>query len=179
MPLYARIVDGVLQSVGGLPLSARRMDTGHMVFGDQILARLEACRLYDLDTVNADALTDDPVKRATLKAAIVAARARALRRDQFADNVTTRAGLARETNWDWIDKYCNTQVASTPFVSGQSPNAGQNWGSPTAAEAAAILRLGVSYAMVEGIQFATAIEMLAEAVASLLQAVDIDPPTDR
>jgi hypothetical protein len=104
-------------------------------------------------------------------------------RDGIVDKVHNVGDLIRAVNWDWLDHYCHEQVAQIQFVRDQSPNAGANdpaWGSLTTFAKAEALQLGVSYALVENLRMAQALDLIVDVLADLITAAkNVAPPPDR
>lgn len=101
-------------------------------------------------------------------------------RDAVVDKIHNLNDLVRSVNWDWLDANCDPNVALIQFVREQSPNAGLAWGSLTAFAKVEALQKGVSYALVENLRMAQALDLLVDVVADLIAAAkNVAPPPDR
>lgn len=151
MAQYAHIVDGVLLSIGELPLYARRLDTNELLGPGQVRERLEATGYYPV-TVDPARITDDPVKREALREALTSAW-------QQRQNRIAIGNMSVTANSDWIEAY--------GLQGGQFPNAGLQW--PTGGTVSVlidrvnILRQGVNLALRElNLVIPVLIDMLAD-----------------
>jgi hypothetical protein len=186
MALYAHVVDGVLQSVGELPIAARRLDTGDIV---NDLAGVganwrRACGYYDLATIAAGDVTDDPTKRAALTAALTAATTQRQGRALFVEAMEDAIDAMRGGSWDFIDNY-------SPFpVPGSQGNTGDQWPVPdifgvnlntlgVLANRIEILRTEAARTAVAKIRIANTLSVLLTVVVGLLDATPWTPPPDR
>lgn len=177
MALFAHIVNGTFLYAGDLPVRASRLDTYEIV---DPARWLEACGYYDVTTFDPATIPGLTVaQRAQLTADVAAAVVRRGSRQGFVGKVHNLVDIARDKNWDWVDKYCHGEVANIPFVVEQSPSAGANWAALSAADKAEALRLGVSYALVENIRLSLAVGLIADVLAALIDAADLAPPADR
>lgn len=170
--LYGRVVDGVLVQVGDLPSASIRLSTNQIIYD---LAGSGAkwqtdCGWFDLAVVDPTVLTSDPVKQAQLVLDIAAAQAGEDGRSAFLDRVRTTLDMARDSNWDWIDRYCHGAVANIPFIRDQSPDAGAVWGTLLQNDKAEAVRLGASLALAENIRLAQLCRTLMDLLAQLYAA---------
>jgi hypothetical protein len=183
--LWARIVDGVLISVGDLPLSARRLDTGELLGPGQIEARLAACGFYDVDTVDPAEVTADPVKRVALVADLTAAVSSRSGRQAFVDGIQQAINSLSDTNWDFLDAYTDRSFP------GQNGPVGQEWPAPPANPTTAqvlgvlanrieLLRTQVCFMAYAQIREAKAFGLVLEALDRLIDSnPSLIPPSDR
>lgn len=120
MTVYAHVINGVLQSIGPLPSSARRLDTNQEVSGAELLERLPAAGYFPLDTDPAT-ITSDPDKRDVLAAALVEASGRLSRRDAFLATFVTAARTALETNLGIRETNAELLLKLDVFINGTAP----------------------------------------------------------
>lgn len=173
MALFAHVVGGVFLYAGELPVRARRLDTNEVV---DPARWLEACGFYDVASFDPAAIPGLTAgQRDQLAVDVAAASVRQGHRDVLVGKVHTLVDLARDRNWDWIDKYCHGTVKDFPFVLEQSPNAGIDWPALSAFGEAEVLRLGVSLCLVENIRIALAVDMIVDVLADLIDGTDVDP----
>jgi hypothetical protein len=192
MTQWAHMVDGVLVPVTDLPVSARRLDTGQIVYdlaGTGALW-LRACGYFDLDAVDIFDPTLDPVARA----AIMAATSAATNRQAFLNKLDQLIAALLANNWDFLDAY------SDRIWPGQQ-DAGRSWPqfdttpigttltsvatyltlrTNVLAARSEILRTQESYNSYALIKLANFMSILREVLANLITAdPTIVPPPDR
>lgn len=102
MALFIRVVDGEVESVGPLPVRARRLDTGQVV---DPADWLRACGYYDVETAT---LADLPPgltaeQREAIIAAVVEARNRLDTRRQWVEDTVAAWALAKSAGQDHLD----------------------------------------------------------------------------
>lgn len=174
MALWAYIPAAEIVTIGPLPHSAVRHDTGREV--SDVRKWAVACRWWDLDDFDLDLLAStnglSTADRINLEAAVAGELAKRGRRDQAIVRLRSAAGLARSTFWDWLDDNAHSDLL--PLISGQSPLAGQAWPAQTTAQKAEELRRGVSWAALWSIRSADAFVLLADVLADAIRLADVD-----
>lgn len=171
MTLFVRIVDGAVESIGALPVRARRLDTGELV---NPADRLKACGFFDVAAVTLADLPADltPQQRQAIIGVVQEVRQRRQRRADFLEDLRADAGAFKSQAWDWLDRF------GTPPVPG-SPNAGVDWGPLSQANKAEALRAGETWGFRGLIAVVDTVLLMIDALAPLLDAADFDPPDPR
>ena len=179
MSLWAFIPGSAIVSVGALPTSARRLDTGHEVvdLGGTGAKWRRACGWWDLDSpsLQADLLASGrtAAEVASLMSAAAAARSRRDARASWRGEVEDAVG-SRGVLWDWLDDNASHVVIGSPL-------AGQNWPAGGTlgllSDQCEVLRTGVTDLAIAAIAMSEAFEVLLPLLADAIAAADaVTPP---
>ena len=162
MALFGFIRDGVLEDVGQLPTSAVRLDTGQEIQGLNGINRkwAQACGWYDL-TNPADVALIPGTIVAQLAPVIAEEIAKQQARRNFVVDIRHAAALAKESNWDWLDRFSGIPIEG-------SPNAGIDWPTLSTGEKAEALRIGLSRALFQNIKLADVLLLMIRVLADLI-----------